>query len=114
MSTQIDNQQVEFFNKLTDALTREDIDEFRKTFLMLHPYDQAQYFLSLDSKQRFRLYTYLSPRETSFFFEHLELDEQKRYISEIDPSYASSMLAAMYVDNAVDNWKEAKTKATWQ
>ena len=53
-------------------------------------------------KQRYRLYTYLSPRETSFFFEHLELDEQKRYISEMDPSYASSMLASMYVDNAVD------------
>lgn len=102
MSTQIDSQQLEYINKLTNAIQNDDIDEFRDMFLMLHPYDQAQYFLSLNGDERYRLYTYLSPRETSYFFEHLELDEQKRYISEMDPSFASSMLASMYVDNAVD------------
>lgn len=102
MSVQNDSHQIEYFRKLSDALKNDNITFFRKTFLMLHPYDQAKFFLSLNEEERYKLYTYLSPKETSNVFEHIEHEEQKRYISEMEPSYVSEMLASMYVDNAVD------------
>lgn len=110
MSVQNDNHQVQFYDKLSDALKQDDIDFFRKTFLILHPYDQAKFFLLLETDFRNRLYTYLSPKETSNFFENMELDEQKYYISEMEPIYAAQMLASMYVDNAVDILNELDRK----
>ncbi|MFA8439897.1 magnesium transporter [Pueribacillus sp. YX66] len=110
MTIQNDQHQVQYYDKLSDALTHDNIDFFRKTFLILHPYDQAKFFLSLPSEYRNKLYTYLSPKETSDFFENMELDDQKYYITEMEPLYAAQMLASMYVDNAVDILNELDKK----
>ncbi len=97
-----ENHHIQYFDTLLDALKKDQIEFFRKTFLILHPHDQAKFFLSLDQELRNRLYTYLSPKETSDFFESMDLTEQKELISEMEPIYAAEMLASMYVDNAVD------------
>lgn len=110
MTIRNDNHQDQYYDRLTDSLKNNDIDFFRKTFLVLHPYDQAKLYLSLEELLRERLYTYLSPKETSTFFENMELEEQQSYISEMDPMYAAEMLASMYVDNAVDILNELDKK----
>ncbi|WP_407638876.1 magnesium transporter [Bacillus niameyensis] len=81
-----------------------DLESFRKEFLNLHPYDQAQFFFRVDGQTRTSMYYYLSPKEVADFFEMLEFedDDIKGILAEMEPKYAADMLASMFADNAVD------------
>ncbi|QGQ44685.1 magnesium transporter [Metabacillus sediminilitoris] len=89
---------------LLSALSSHSVDEFRKIYLELHPYDQAKFFVKLDEHDRSTLYTYLSPEEMAAVFENIkdEDDQYETYLSEMDPTFAANMLGQMYADDAVD------------
>lgn len=102
MSSRTENHKEQYFQQLTKAIEREQVEFFRKVFLVLHPYDQATFFLSQDEVVRMLIYSYLSPREITGVFENIEVDERGKFFDEMVPQYAADMLAAMYVDDAVD------------
>lgn len=107
---QNDNEKdLELYEALNNAAASDNIDEFRRLFSELHPYDQAQYFFSQDHETRMKMYTYLSPEEMAELFENVEDEERETYISEMEPSYAADMLSEMYTDDAVDVLNELET-----
>lgn len=85
-------------------LEEENIEAFREHFLVLHPYDQAQFYEEVGPDIRQTIYRYLSPQEMAIIFETTEIDddEYEIYLNEMDPSYGAAMLGFMYTDNAVD------------
>nr|WP_062104409.1 magnesium transporter [Bacillus niameyensis] len=89
---------------LIQTMAEGDLESFRKEFLNLHPYDQAQFFFRVDGQTRTSMYYYLSPKEVADFFEMLEFedDDIKGILAEMEPKYAADMLASMFADNAVD------------
>lgn len=89
---------------LSAYIAENDLTSFRKEFLKLHPYDQAQFFFKLTPEDREKVYHYLSPVELSTFFEVLDIEEgeYKDILAEMEPKYAADTLANMYTDNAVD------------
>lgn len=96
----------EMYNKkhLDLLLKQDDIDSFRDEFLELHTYDQGEYFSESDDDIRDKIYHFLSPKEVAEFLETTEMDEEEydHIFEEMDARYASSMLAEMSLDNAVD------------
>ncbi|MCJ7840349.1 magnesium transporter [Lederbergia sp. NSJ-179] len=89
---------------LIQTMNEGNLESFRKEFLNLHTYDQAQFFFKIDKETRVKMYYYLSPKEVADFFEMLEIDDDdyKAILAEMEPKYAAEMLASMYTDNAVD------------
>src|SRR5699024_8160554 len=49
-----------------------------------------------------KMYAYLSPDEIAEMIEHIELQDTKEYITEMDPRFASMVFAEMATDDAVD------------
>ncbi|MBP1047733.1 magnesium transporter [Enterococcus sp. BWM-S5] len=94
----------EQFELLLTYLKQEQMNEFREVFLNLHIYEQGQFYQSLESEDRKRVYNYLSPKELADMFDVIEEDNEdmKDYIAEMRPNYAAEMLSEMYTDNAVD------------
>lgn len=92
------------FDGLREVLAKEDMATFRNIFLEWHMYEEAQFYLSLDEKERQQLYQYLSPHEMANLFDVIEEEHEdiKEFLSEMRPSYAAAMLAEMYTDNAAD------------
>ncbi|WP_284139398.1 MULTISPECIES: magnesium transporter [unclassified Virgibacillus] len=93
------NQSLE---NLDYALVNDDIGVFRQDFLDLHPYDQAMYFMEQIESYRMKIYAYLSPLEVAGLMEHIELDDTTSFFTEMDPRFASAVLAEMATDDAVD------------
>lgn len=89
---------------LIQTIEQGNLEGFRKEFLSMHPYDQAQFFFRMEPDIRMKMYYYLAPSEVAVFFEMLEIDdkEYKTILAEMDPKYAADMLGSMYADNAVD------------
>lgn len=89
---------------LIENLQTENIDSFRKGFLELHPYDQAQFYTSLEVGIRSKVYLYLSPEEMAGLFENIEIEEEEyeSLLAEMAPEYVAEMLSHMYADDAVD------------
>ncbi|MFX3673254.1 MAG: magnesium transporter [Paenisporosarcina sp.] len=98
-----EEQQLDYENLLA-FLTNQDVDSFRDEFLLLHPYDQAQFFEKVGPDSRQIIYQYLSPKEMAEIFQAIELDddEYEPFLKEMDTTYAADMLSEMYADNAVD------------
>jgi len=96
--TQLDAEQ------LLSFLNENQVDAFREEFLLLHPYDQAQFFEKVGPDSRQSIYQYLSPKEMAGIFQSIELDddEYEPFLKEMETSYAADMLSEMYADNAVD------------
>ncbi|MBY7143123.1 magnesium transporter [Virgibacillus sp. NKC19-3] len=92
----------EHWEKLQVALKEEETADFRNEFLDLHPYDQAVFFFEQSKETRLQIYTYLSPEEVAEMMENIELDDTKIFFAEMDPRFASMVLAEMAADNAVD------------
>ncbi|SET15855.1 magnesium transporter [Oceanobacillus limi] len=97
-----DNIQDTLVKKLQFALRNENMDEFREAFLELHPYDQADFFIEIDSEDRLKIYAYLSPKEISDLMEHIDLDNTEPLFTEMDPTFAAMVFAEMATDDAVD------------
>lgn len=89
---------------LIEALQAEKMDSFRRGFLELHPYDQAQFYTSLEVGIRSKVYLFLSPEEMAGLFENIEIDEEEyeNLLVEMAPEYVAEMLSHMYADDAVD------------
>src|SRR5690625_1332446 len=87
---------------LEKLLKEEDTEGFREEFMDLHPYDQAVFFTEEDDFNRMRIYSYLSPEEVSEIMENIDLERTEKYITEMDPHFASMVFAEMAVDDAVD------------
>lgn len=94
------------FEELKDLLQEEDTGKFREKFLEIHPYDQAMFFREQEYEDRVKIYTYLSPLEMSDIMEYIDLDETEKFITEMDPRFATMVFAEMAVDDAVDILKE--------
>ncbi len=100
-------QEVELLSdELKDLLMEEDTEKFREKFLEIHPYDQAMFFREQGYEDRVKIYTYLSPLEMSDIMEYIDLDETEKFITEMDPRFATMVFAEMAVDDAVDILKE--------
>ena len=99
----------EFLRMLLDE---ENIEAFREHFLVLHPYDQAQFYEEVGPDIRQIIYHYLSPQEMSMIFEVIELEdgEYESYLNEMDTSYGAAMLGLMYTDDVVDSLHELDNK----
>jgi len=98
---EVENQEYE---QLASLLLSEEIDQFRMTFLNMHPYEQAKFYVKQEPNVRMRMYHYLSPEEMAEIFEQIEIEDEKFkiYLREMDPTFAAQMLSYMYTDNAVD------------
>ena len=99
------NSEVQYDEQLLLMLLRnENIEAFREHFLVLHPYDQAQFFEEVGPDIRQIIYRFLSPQEMSMIFEAIELDDDdyESFLNEMDTAYGAAMLSFMYTDDAVD------------
>lgn len=90
--------------ELLSLLQRQDMELFREKFLDWHLYEQGQFYLSLDKKERHLMYAYLSPKEMADMLDVIEEDHEglTDYITEMSPNYVVAILESMYTDNAVD------------
>lgn len=73
-----------------------------RRFSALHPRDQARHLERQKEAVRRRIYGALSASELAELLEHIELRERVVFFEEIDTKKAAEVLAAMYVDDAVD------------
>nr|WP_223877072.1 magnesium transporter [Loigolactobacillus binensis] len=85
-------------------MTAAEPTAFRTTFLELHSWEQAQFFLGLEQAERLTLYTVLTASEVGNFFDDIDDDDQAlpEFLAEMPSKFAAKMLTEMYTDNAVD------------
>ena len=96
------NENMERLENLQKLLQNDDTDGFRKEFLEIHPYDQAMFFRLQPKEIRMQIYTYLSPEEVAEIMINIELEETETFVTEMDPRFATMVLAEMPADDAVD------------
>ena len=87
---------------ILDALHAEEKEQFRNTFLELHPSDQLDIFITLDKDARSRGYSYLTPKEFAGIFGKLKVSNQKLFFLELDEGYSSSMFNHLFTDDVVN------------
>ncbi|MEK4424924.1 magnesium transporter [Solibacillus sp. FSL K6-1523] len=87
---------------ILDALHAGEKEQFRNTFLELHPSDQLDIFITLDKDARSRGYSYLLPNEFAVIFGLLKLSDQKLFFLELDESYSSTMFNHLFTDDVVN------------
>src|SRR5699024_9758009 len=87
---------------LEKALKKENIESFRSEFLEIHPYDQANFFMKQNHDARMKIYSFLSPEEVADVMVHIELEDVEPFFTEMDPRFASMILAELPTDDAVD------------
>src|SRR5699024_8926227 len=80
----------------------EETENFRQTFMDMHPYEQASFFKHQPYKRRMKIYSYLSPEEMSEIMEYIELEDTEKFITEMDSNFATMIFSEMAVDDAVD------------
>ncbi|TRM11940.1 magnesium transporter [Lentibacillus cibarius] len=90
------------WEELHAFIDNDEMETFREKYLSMHPYDQALFFQEQQENIRQRIYTYLSPNETADFMEHIELEDIKPFITEMDPRFAAMVIGEMATDDAVD------------
>jgi magnesium transporter len=95
------NQKIE--RNIASLLDKQAATRFRRFFLRLHAYEQAQIIAELKPKQRLRLYRYLTPEEVAHAFNELE-DKPKAaaYFKEMMPKYAAKVISVMHTDDVAD------------
>lgn len=86
---------------VTDALQEEKKQQFRDTFLELHPSDRTDIFNVLDEEARGRVYAYLTAEEFAAIFGNLDVRDQKLIFLELNETYASSMFNHLFTDDVV-------------
>lgn len=83
-----------------------NLEQFRNQFFEMHPYDQAVFFLDRSKEERMTIYSFLSPKEMSLVMENIDLEHTEKFITEMDPHFATMVFAEMAVDDAVDILKK--------
>ncbi|MBY7141533.1 magnesium transporter [Virgibacillus sp. NKC19-3] len=84
-----------------DALHNGKKQQFRDTFLELHPFDQSDMFKTMDVEARNLVYSFLSPKEFTAIFSNLDIQDQKLFFLEMDENYASSIFNHLFTDDVV-------------
>src|SRR5690554_1442033 len=87
---------------ILDALHAGKKGNFRNTFLELHPSDQLDIFVKLDSDARRRGYSYLTPKEFAEIFGGLNITHQTMFFLELDENYAVNMFDHMFTDEVAN------------
>ncbi|HLR02819.1 MAG TPA: magnesium transporter [Virgibacillus sp.] len=90
------------FNTLIRTLDNDQLEAFREGFLDLHPYEQSMFYVEQSKENRMKMYAYLSPDEVADMIEHIDWEDTREYITEMDPRFASMVFAEMATDDAVD------------
>ena len=85
-----------------DALHEGNKEQFRNTFLELHPSDQIDIFITLDKEARSRGYSFLTSKEFADIFGGLNVRDQKLFFLELDEVYASDMFNNMFTDDVAN------------
>lgn len=98
----VENNQFTLESEIQQALYDEQMELFRNLFLNMHPYDQAQFFIKQTKEKRIHIYYYLSPEEVAQIMENIDLEDTKRFFTEMDPRFASTVFAQLPADDAVD------------
>src|SRR5690625_4232197 len=99
----LDKKKREQYKKIMlDALHAGKKEEFRNTFLELHPSDQLDIFIKLGRDARKRGYSYLRPEEFADIFGGLNVRNQKLFFLELDEDYSVSMFNQMFTDDVVN------------
>ncbi|WP_068676479.1 magnesium transporter [Oceanobacillus sp. Castelsardo] len=91
-----------YLEKVYEALSGEQTDEFRENFLEMHPYDQSVFFVDQSKENRMRIYAYLSPNELAEIMINIELENTPSYFTEMNPRQGAMVLSKMPADDAVD------------
>src|SRR5690625_3665535 len=99
-------EMMEISDLLLTLLQEEDLEQFRESFIDMHPYDKAYFFRRIDKENRMKVYSYLSPKEMSDIMENIDLIETEGFITEMDPQFATMVFEEMAVDDAVDILQE--------
>src|SRR5690625_235603 len=99
-------EMMEISDLLLTLLQEEDLEQFRESFIDMHPYDKAYFFRRIDKEYRMKVYSYLSPKEMSDIMENIDLIETEGFITEMDPQFATMVFEEMAVDDAVDILQE--------
>src|SRR5699024_3780309 len=86
---------------LKKYLREEETENFRQTFMDMHPYEQASFFKHQPYKRRMKIYSYLSPEEMSEIMEYIELEDTEKFITEMDSNFATMIFSEMAVDDAI-------------
>ncbi|WP_088104095.1 magnesium transporter [Halalkalibacter urbisdiaboli] len=92
----------EYKNQILHALNTKKKDYFRKSFLELHPTDQAEIFLDLEQEKQNRIYDFLLPAEFAEVFQSVDVEAQMECMLELDEQYAAKMFNEMYTDDVAD------------
>lgn len=102
----------QYEDQILEMLNQGERETFRELFLELHPTDQMDIFIELDTKLRKRVYDYVLPIEFAEVFQGLEVDEQKQAVQEMDKKYLYEVFNNMYADDVADFLGEVQeTKA---
>ncbi|GGN67245.1 magnesium transporter [Oceanobacillus indicireducens] len=110
----LDKQNRERYTKnIINALYENNKEEFRESYLELHPSDQVDIFITLDKEGRERVYMFLEPKEFAVIFSGLYFIHQQVCIEELSDEYSSEMFNHMFTDDTVNflkriNQAEAK------
>ena len=102
----LEEEETARMKQLEELLAEEDTHAFRELFVDMHPYDQASFFEEQPYEMRIKIYSYLSPKEMSEVMENIELEDAEKFITEMDPNFATMVFAEMAVDDAVDILQE--------
>lgn len=86
------------------TLLREQSDRFFEELLEYPTFDQVQFYLSLDAKQRQVFYEHVPAQEMArlFYLVESEVEDVELYFTEMERSYAVNMLTNMSNDDVVD------------
>ncbi|WP_416148474.1 magnesium transporter [Salipaludibacillus sp. HK11] len=92
----------EYAQSILNAINENYIQQFRQLFFELHPQDQVDVYLLMNTSQRKNLYELLSPEEFAEVFEELAIEDQKSFLQELDQTYAQDMVSHMSADDVAD------------
>ncbi|MEI3600079.1 MULTISPECIES: magnesium transporter [unclassified Oceanobacillus] len=111
----LDKENRERYTKnIIKALNENDKEEFRESYLELHPSDQVDIFITLDKEGRERVYMFLEPKEFAVIFSGLYFIHQQVCIEELSDEYTSEMLNNMFTDDTVNFLKRINQEEATQ
>lgn len=86
---------------ISQTLQEKNETDFCQHFLVLHPSDQVDVFVSLEEAERQTLYEFLAAEEFAVVFSGLYFIHQEKYFQELPNEYFSEMLNEMFTDDVV-------------
>ncbi|WP_059106104.1 magnesium transporter [Shouchella shacheensis] len=98
----------EYAKQILKGLQVEDREQFRELFLVLHPTEQIEIFMTFESGSQKLVHHFLTPEEFAEIFQGLDSIDQEKVVKELDKTYAAEMFNTMYADDVADFLAEAQ------